>query len=192
MTQTRWPKAVLRLACVVLCMGSVLSARGQERPNFSGTWYLLTPELDAAEKQLARSESLFTRGLANQQQVDAAVASVQGLRGAEGYMMIAHTAATMSVTTGQSKQVFATYNLDGSDSQYTVNNVPTSAKATWLASGQLVATETATPKAGTTTQGRRTWSVTPEGLVTMQWTELGPQGGELRTTSTVYRRAKTP
>jgi hypothetical protein len=182
-------KAVL-VACVVVSVGYVVSGQGPERPNFSGTWYLFTPELEAAEKQLARTETLISRGLATQQQVDAAAATVQGLRIPDDYITVDQSASTLSVTKSQSKQVFALYNLDGSDSRYTVNNVPISAKASWAAAGQLVATETATPKAGMTTRGKRSWSISADGLLTMQWTELTPQGAEIRTSTAVYRRAK--
>jgi len=188
MTQALWSRWILRVACAAIVMGSVAHGQGQERPNFSGTWELFTPELQAAEKRLARTKSLQTNGLVTQQEVDLAVAGVQKLSGGEGYVIV-QDATTMSVTKTPSKQVLAIYKLDGSDSRYAVNDVPTGAKATWLASGQLVATETTTRQGGTPTQATRSWSLNSEGLLVMQWFAVSPGGGEVGMTA-LYRRAK--
>ena len=191
MTQTRWRRVALLVAGVALSLGPVVLGQSPERPKFSGIWELLTPELQAAEKQLARSQSLFARGLSTQQTVDAAAAAVQTQRGGEGFV-IDQTAATMSVTKIQAKEVVANYNLDGSESRYVANNVPTSAKASWVTPDKLVATETATPQAGTTTQGKRSWSISADGLLTMTWTTLSAEGREIETITALYRRARTP
>jgi len=187
MSRMRWPVAMLGVACAFISLGAIASGQDQPRPNFSGTWGLVTPELLAAEKQVARAESLMARGLATQQSVSAAMTAVELNRSAEG-LVIEQNATTISVTQTPAGQVVAVYKLDGTESKYTANQVPTSAKVSWPAADKLVAIETATRADGTTGQGRRSWSLGADGVLTMVWTPLNSSGGELESITAVYRR----
>ena len=135
-------------------LGSVTLAASSV-PDFSGTWVEATPAVEAAERQLARTESLFSKGLLRQQQVDDARAGVTQHRATSTVVI---TQTTAAIVLRRADGVESTYRLDGTESRNSSSSGPVRSRAAWDGD-RLVINEIGTDKASV----QRIWSLDQQG-----------------------------
>ena len=173
----RFGATVVALTCLT-CL-TTLAAR--TAPDFSGTWIEVTPALEAAERQLARTESLFSKGLQNEQNLQSARAGLTQQRTAATQVI---TQTATGITARRSDGAESSYRLDGSESRNAGPAGTVTARAKWDGD-RLVIEETATAADGSVRRTTRVWSLDQQGRLIVESSE-----GRTKQV-TIYKRAVT-